>query len=203
MENNCNYIQALILFDKGQYKELLHFTGLKDITQFKREMCSFLYNEIKWKTRDIANVLGYAMGTVRNYAKKFICSITNFLKLAYAGVKARFTIKQSPTFTYLIYMYDRPNHIKYLKVGKTFEDRMLERMNELRKKYNCTIKIEQLYLFKNENQALTMENYLRQYYIDVNGGADYEPNDRFTMSRVTDADKTRFREKEKNILENF
>ena len=197
MENNYNYIHSLMLYSQEKYEELKNFTGLS-VIEYKQQMCDFLINTMKWKTRQVAEVLHYAMTTVRNYCKTIKCTIIDFLKRTYQGTKEFLKFKKTGAYAYLVYLRDKDTEkIKWLKVGKAID--LKDRHQTLSRKYNVKVEVVETYHFSSEEQALTMEDMMRNYYRTLNNDADFIPNDRFTMSRVTSLDLKTFKQYQENV----
>ena len=198
IENNYNYIHSLMLYTQGKVEELQSFTGLS-LIEYKQQMCDFLVNTMKWKTRQVAEVLQYAITTVRKYCKTVKCTIIEFLKKAYQGAKDFLRFKKTGAYAYLIYLRDKEtNNIKWLKVGKAVDLR--DRHSTLSRKYNANIEMIEKYHFNSEEQAYTMEDMMRNYYRALNNDIDFVPNDRFTLSRATKKDLQTFKQYQEKVI---
>lgn len=101
-------------------------------------------------------------------------------------------VKDGVHTAYITEIY-KDNLLLFLKEGKSshLQDRMKNHSKNKNYGGNKVI-VKKVYTFDNEDDALTMENYIRKYYKEISGIENYLRNDRFlnqTFEKERDIEK--------------
>ena len=167
-------------------------------TETKRMQVVFLKEHLKLSVEEISAITGYAVSTVRKYARKF-------LKLLKTAKKFFIQAKNSIVETvcdllddkkekcYLFKFYDENNEILFSKVGTTTRkiiDRLREEIKEYKKSgFNvCKVKVCKV-IDCGEIPAEGAESFVRARYIKKYQGT-FQKNDRFMKIDIPTDDFT-------------
>lgn len=173
-------------------------------TNVKKAQVVYLRAEKDLDWHDIADIVGYAVSTVKSYYYKFkgfLQSVKDYFEgkineLVNLVYKKTQTARKNVVYeceqiadnvptAYVTEVSDCGEH-KFIKIG--FSNQVLTRMNEhaTNKKYgsDLTVYVKAIYVFDDEEDAKIMECKLRKYFKNRNNGADYVKQDRFVEQRI-------------------
>lgn len=172
----------------------------------RRMQVVYMYHELNFTPKQIAQYVALAVSTIRSYAFKF----ANLLEKArqYFGEKtkeliniAREKTKAGKTITfdcphkigtcaYIIEYFNSQKEFIFLKVGETnnIERRVKEHLKAYSADFDATYAVvKQLFYTAEDDDALTMENTLRKHYKKKENGG-FLPRDRFLFLRYNKED---------------
>lgn len=174
-------------------------------TNIRKAQIVYLRAEKNKDWDSIADLVGYAVSTVKSYYykfKSFLTDIKNFFEdkvneLVNLVYKKTQTPRKNVVYececvadgTPTAYVAEVFEDDKFLFTKIGFSNQVLTRMNEhaTNKKYgtNLTVLVKDIYCFADEEDAKEMEVRLRKFFKRRNNERDYVKQDRFTEQRVT------------------
>lgn len=154
----------------------------------------------KWANKKIADFVGLATSTIRNYknkffdllsqAKEYFSTTTKKIKKFIKQTTADFEIQWNCPYekgccAYVIEYYNKNNDFVFLKVGKTKDiyKRIKQQFVAYQKAGWETVSaiVHKLFFAEDEDDALTIENCLRKHYKKQPQAGGFIPNDRFEL----------------------
>jgi len=182
-----------------------------DDINVRRLQILYLKEQLKMAYSEIAEIVGYAVSTVKTYCNKYREQIAEALDLFFyrrkrtpANVEWECEKGENGLYSaYVCEIYNNDTRL-YLKIG--YSAQVVDRMkaHATNKKYNSNrVIVKRVYYFDSEEQALSMENLLRKYYKEKNHEIDFIKKDRFTAQIPTSEDFKIFERKADFIRENF
>lgn len=172
-----------------------------NFTELRHSQVAYLYHVKGYPRRAISEITGYAVSTLSGMWKKVLHLVDKARRIfeigvekvqeAYQFINRKFhkeieyecadTIKPC---AYVVEHYDEYGNFLWLKTGKAKNALVRFKQHFTDKAYKDEslgkIIVKALFPCENEDDALTMENALRKFYKNRNGGADFLPQDRFT-----------------------
>lgn len=167
-------------------------------TETKHMQVVFLKEHLKLSAEEISAIIGYAVSTVKKYARKFLSLLKTAKKFF---IQAKNSIVETvcdllddkKEKCYLFKFYDGNNEILFSKVGTTTRkiiDRLREEIKEYKKSgFNiCKVKVCKV-IDCGEIPAEGAESFVKARYIKKYQGA-FQKNDRFIKIDIPTDDFT-------------
>lgn len=182
-----------------------------DDASTRRLQVLYLYHKLGLPADKVAEIVGYAVTTVKQYLNKYAEKLQEALDLFFYKIRTRKGdvqwkceegVNDRPS-AYVCEIYN-DNERLFLKIG--YSSKIVDRMyaHSTNKRYGGNrVVVSAVYYFDTEEQALSMENLLRKYYKEKGNEEDFVRKDRFTKQKPTKKDLDNFEMKAKFIQENF
>lgn len=172
-----------------------------NFTELRHSQVAYLYHVKGYPRKAISEITGYAVSTLSGMWKKVLHLVDKARRIFEIGVEK---VQEACQFierkfhkeieyecadtvkpcAYVVEHYDEYGNFLWLKTGKAKNAFVRFKQHFTDKAYKDEnlgkIIVKALFPCENEDDALTMENALRKFYKNRNGGADFLPQDRFT-----------------------
>lgn len=169
---------------------------------FKKEACAYIKDFTSEGYEFICNLFHIKTNTARSYASQGRKNLTDNIIARLATVIIEEVIEENPTIEvaavsnsacvdYRCNTCDKGIHTAYicevfrdstplfLKIGKSSDVKTRMKNHARNTKYGGnTVVVHKIFAFDNEDDSLTMENYLRKYYKKI-FSESFTPRDRF------------------------